>query len=223
MRIALASLILVAGFAGAVQAQTPATPDPNVVRNMPADQVQLVPATPAPAPAAVAPAPAPPPPTVPTTGDGAVVLSVLERVCVPAVRGQSIDDLAKAMGMKKNRRDMSWAMGLGSHKTHQIIVLAQGSNKNSCVAEVRFAVGQEAPIVSAINIWSFVHQPELLPTANYVQPVDPDGLKRVRKSWESVTSTSSTGLNFSTVRKPDDSPLNRNYDTGMMFYQERTF
>ncbi|WP_411289260.1 hypothetical protein [Phenylobacterium sp.] len=223
MRIALASLILVAGLAGAVQAQTPATPDPNVVRNMPADQVQLVPAAPAPAPTAVAPAPAPPPPTVPTTGDGAVVLSVLERVCVPAVRGQSIDDLAKAMGMKKNRRDMSWAMGLGSHKTHQIIVLAQGSNKNSCVAEVRFAVGQEAPIVSAINIWSFVHQPELLPTANYVQPVDPDGLKRVRKSWESVTSTSSTGLNFSTVRKPDDSPLNRNYDTGMMFYQERTF
>lgn len=216
MRIALASLILAAGLAGAAHAQDPAT--------TPAAQPAVpVPAPAAGVPAAVAPAPAPPLPTVPTTGDGAMVLSVIERVCVPAVRGQSLDTLAKAMGMKKNRRDMSWAMGLGSHKTHQIIVLAQGSNKNSCVAEVRFAVGQEAPIVSAINIWSFVHQPELLPTANYVQPVDPDGLKRVRKSWESVTSTSSTGVNFSTVRKPDDSPLNRNYDTGMLFYQERTF
>ena len=52
---------------------------------------------------------------------------------------------------------------------------------------------------------TFVHQPPLDPTANYTQPQDPDGLKRVRRSWEYLTANNSIGLNFSTVRKTDDS------------------
>jgi hypothetical protein len=68
-----------------------------------------------------------------------------------------------------------------------------------------------------------VHQPPLDPTANYTQAQDPDGLKRVRRSWEYVSATDSIGLNFSTVRKPDDTPLNAKYDTATMQYQERKF
>jgi len=30
-------------------------------------------------------------------------------------------------------------------------------------------------------------------------------------------------VNFSTMRKADDTPLNRNFDQGMLFYQERKF
>jgi hypothetical protein len=76
--------------------------------------------------------------------------------------------------------------------------------------------------VKAVNVWSFLHKPELILQANYVA-VDPDGVKRVRKSWEHLESNSSTAVNFTTWRKPDDSPLNRNYDTGQLFYQERHF
>jgi hypothetical protein len=68
-----------------------------------------------------------------------------------------------------------------------------------------------------------VHQPPLDPTANYTQPQDPDGLKRVRRSWEYLTQNSSIGLNFSTVRKPDDTLVNPKYDMATMTYQERTF
>jgi hypothetical protein len=95
-------------------------------------------------------------------------------------------------------------------------------NKDVCQAEVHFAVGQDAPIVKAINIWSFLHKPELILQANYVA-VDADGVKRVRKSWEHLESNSSTAVNFTTWRKPDDSSLNRNYDTGILYYQERKF
>jgi hypothetical protein len=225
MRIALSSLFLAAGLATAAQAQDPA-PQP----------------APAPAPAAEAAQPAPgatapvipvepalgseaaPPPTLPTSGYGYEAIQIVEKVCVPAVRGQKLDDIAKANGFKMNRRDQTWAKPFGAeNKIYQVILYPQGSNKGVCMADLRFPIGQDADIAKALNVWSFVRQPPLEPTANYTQPQDPDGLKRVRRSWEHLTTNQSIGLNFSTVRKPDDSPLNAKYDTATMQYQERTF
>ena len=140
---------------------------------------------------------------------------------MPAVRGQGLDAAAKAAGLRQNRRDQTWTMPLPSGRDYMIIFQPQYSQKNVCQAEVRFAVGQDKPIVSAINVWAFLHKPELVLQANYVN-VDADGIKRVRKSWEHVEPNgASTAVNFSIERKPDDSPLNGRYDTGMLFYQER--
>ena len=183
-------------------------------------------AEPAPAPAAM-PAPpaepAPPPPTVPTTGLGAEAIAVLEKICVPQVRGQKLDVLAKANGFKLNRREQTWSKPLGLEKGYQIVVSPPGSNKGVCFAELRYPMGADVEISKALNVWAFVHEPPLDPTANYTQPQDPDGLKRVRRSWEYLTATDSIGLNFSTVRKADDTPLSPKYDTGNMQYQERKF
>lgn len=207
MLTVLASLLA----AGALQAVQPEAPAPAV-------EAQPAQAQPAAPPAE----PAPPPPTLPTTGDGAVMLSVLEKVCIPAVRGQGVDAVAPSLGMKRNRRDGSWSMPLGGDRNYTVTVLSQGSNKDVCQAEVHYAQGQDEPIVNALNIWSFLHDPELTLQANYVN-VDPDGIKRVRKSWEHYDDKSSTAVNFSVLTKPDDSPLNARYATGMMFYQERAF
>jgi hypothetical protein len=228
MRLVLSSLILAAGLASAAQAQDPAAqPAPP-----PAPPAAAAPApAPPPAPPAAAPAPAPAeaapaaeaPPTLPTAGDGAAAISVLEKVCVPAVKGQKLDDVAKANGFKLNRRDLSWSKPLGADKNFQVIIYPIGANKGVCNAELRYPLGGDAEIAKALNIWAFVHEPPLDPTANYTQPQDPDGLKRVRRSWEYLTSTDSIGLNFSTVRKPDDTPLNAKFDTATMQYQERKF
>jgi hypothetical protein len=220
MLVTIASLLL----AGAQPA-----PAPMAGHDMSSMPGMAMPAQPAPA-AAPAPAadaqpaaaPAPPPPSLPTSGDGAQLLQVLEKICVPAVRGQGVDAVAPSLGFKKNKRDNSWSMMLGTDKNYTVTVLSQGSNKDVCQAEVHFALGQEKPIVDALNIWSFLHDPELKIAANYVN-VDPDGIKRVRKSWEHFDDHASTAVNFSTMRKPDDSPLNARFDTGMMFYQERKF
>ncbi|MDB5476347.1 MAG: hypothetical protein JWP49_1858, partial [Phenylobacterium sp.] len=177
-----------------------------------------------PAPSAEPPPPAvPEAPTIPTTGDGAAIVNVLEKICVPMVRGTPLDQLAPQLpGMKKNRRDGTWTMPLGGDKAYTLTVLPQGVNKDVCLAEVHFAVGQDAAIAKAINVWSFLHKPELIATANYVQ-TGGDNVKRVQRSWEHLESASSTAVNFTTWRKPDDSPLNRNYDTGQLYYQERKF
>ena len=244
MRTAFASLIAIAAFASTAQAQTPAAPAIAAAPAAPAPVTTAAPAaTAAPAPptapattgAAPAPdalaapaAPAAPaaeaPPTLPTTGDGAQLISVVEKICVPLVRGGSLDDIAKAnaaaFGLKKNRRDGTWQMPLGVVKDHNVTFSPAGVNKDVCRAEVHYAVGEDKPIVSALVIWTFLHQPELILQANYVA-VDADGIKRVRKSWEHLDSASSTAVNFSTWTKPDDSSLNGKYSTGEIYYQER--
>jgi hypothetical protein len=250
MRNAYVSLILAAGLATAGGAttswaqapattaqipstQTPAAAPPSgpapATSSAPLPQPSPVapaaPATPAGAApqAAAPPAAAEPAPEVPTTGDGAVIVSVLEKVCVPMVRGGNLDQLAPQLpGMKKNRRDMTWSMPLGGDRNYNLTIFPQGVNKDVCLAEVHFGLGQDAAITKAVNIWSFLHKPELILQANYVA-VDADGVKRVRKSWEHLESNSSTAVNFTTWRKPDDSPLNRSYDTGQLYYQERKF
>lgn len=224
MRLVIASLILTAGLASAAQAQDPAAPAAPAAQPAPAPAAEAAPAAPvAPAPpAAEAPAPPPAPPALPTTGPVAEVLGVLENVCKPAVRGTAkLDEVAKAQGFKLNKREGTWLRPLGGQKPYQMVLFPSGANKSSCFLELRFAAGTEADYTKALNVWAFSNQ--LDPTANYTQPQDPDGLKRVRRSWEHLTSSASTGLNFSTVRKPDDSLLNAKWDTATIQYQERKF
>jgi hypothetical protein len=235
MRIALASLILTAAVASAAQAQTPAAsapapstqPAPAAPSTTAAPPTTAAPTTTPPttaAPTTAAPDTTVPPveaaPTLPTSGDGAVLLNIVEKVCVPLVRGGKLEDLAKANGFKLNRRDATWTMPLGGDKAYTVTMFPVGVNKDACRGEVHYALGGEKPIVSAFNVWSFVHQPELILQANYVN-TDADGVKRVRKSWEHLDSTSSTAINFSTMTKPDDSPLNKNFATAEFVYQER--
>lgn len=230
MRLALSSLILAAGLVGAAQAQQPATPPAE-----PATPAAAAPATTPPAPEATppaaapaAPAPAvetpPPAPTLPTSGSGYEAVQLLDKICVPGVRGQNLEDLAKANGFKQNRRDLTWIRQFGAdNRAYQVILYPQGSNKGVCMMDLHYAMGQDVEVAKALNIWAFTRQPPLEPTANYTQAQDPDGLKRVRRSWEYLTSSESIGLNFSTVRKPDDSPLNAKFDTATLQYQERRF
>jgi hypothetical protein len=245
MRTALVSLIASAALVSAAQAQAPAPAAPAAPTPpaAPATTSAAPPATPGattPAPGAAAPAPgatAPPaapaapaaeaPPSLPTTGDGAVLISFLEKVCVPLVRGGNLDDIAKAnaatFGLKQNRRDKTWSMPLGltpASKDYTITIVPPGSNKDVCRAEVHYALNEDKPIVSAINIWSFLHQPELVLQANYVA-VNGDGVKRVQKSWEHFDAQASTAVNFTTWTKPDDTSLNAKYSTGEIYYQER--
>jgi hypothetical protein len=231
MRTALATLIVAAGLAAAAQAQdqAPMPPPADMAPMAPDTAPMAAPAdmapaeTPAPAAPDAAPAPAAEaPPTLPTTGDGAVIINFIEKVCVPLVRGGKLADLAKAQGMKLNRRAGSWTMPLRGDKNYTLTVLPLGANQDVCRADVHYAVGQSDPIVKALVIWAFLHQPELILQANYVN-VDGDGIKRIRKSWEHFNSAESTAVNFTTLSKPDDTPLDKKFDSGEIYYQERKF
>jgi len=161
-------------------------------------------------------------PTLPTTGDGASVLNVLQNICIPAVKSGNLDTVAKAAGMKKDRRAGTWSMGLGADRNYSIVIQAQGSNKNVCQVDLHYAVGGEKPIVSALNVYAFLHQPELtLQRNDFV--VGDDGVKRVTLSWEYYTDKESTGLVLVQQKKPDGTPLNPRFDTATLLYSERKF
>ncbi len=161
-------------------------------------------------------------PTLPTTGDGAVLISVIDRFCVPLVRGGDFDSLGKAMGMKKNKRDNTWSMLLGTDKNYTITIYAPGANKDVCRGDIHYAVNETDPIVKALNVWSFLHQPEFILQANYVKVYD-DGVKRVQRSWEHLEANASQAVNFTTLTKPDDTSLSAKYSTAEFYYQERKF
>ena len=234
MRTALVSLIALSALATYATAQEPATGQPTAPATTAAPATEAAPAAEAaPTPALQAPpagstagetSTAPDPaanPTLPTSGDGAVVLQVLQNVCVPTVKAGGLDARAKAAGMKKAKYG-AWILGLGGAKDYTITVQPQGANKNVCQAEVRYAIGAEKPIVNALNVYAFLHQPELPLQRNDFQ-VGPDSVKRITLSWEYFTDKESTGLVLVQQKKADGSPLNARYDTATLLYSERTF
>ncbi|HMP63254.1 MAG TPA: hypothetical protein PKA17_09280 [Phenylobacterium sp.] len=201
MRTLIASLVLSVGLGGAALAQEAAEPV---------------------APPAAAPAPVERP-TLPTTGDGAAVLSVLTRACVPLVQQtKTFDQATKELNLRRNRRSGNFEAPLGGDRAYTIALLPQGSNTNVCMVEINYPVGGEAPLVEALNIWAFLHEPELVLQRNDFQ-VGADNIKRITLAWEHFTDSESTGLVFVQLKNPDDTPLERGYDKATLLYSERTF
>ncbi|WP_300579435.1 hypothetical protein [Phenylobacterium sp.] len=218
MRTVLASLILIAGLSGPALAQDAAGSAPDAAPVAP--ETSAAPAAPAPAPAA---APAEPPPTLPTSGDGAAVISVLTRACLPMVReGKTVEDVAKDLGMRRDRRSGSYQLGLGGDRNYVISVLPKGANDNVCNVQINYAVGAEEPIVEALNIWAFLQDPRLRLQRNDFA-VGPDNVKRITLAWEHFTDAESTGLVFVQLKNPDDTPLERRYDQATLLFSERSF
>ena len=217
MRTALVSLIAFAGLSTAAAAQQPAEAPPAQPAAPPAAAAPATP--PATAPAAPAAPAAAPVPELPTSGDGAVVLDAIQRICVPLVRGGNADQLAKAYGMKKQRNNR-YVATLGT-KPYTLALEPQGSNKDTCELTVEYAVGQDETIARALHTWAFRHEPELKPYRSDIRPDPATGNQLTTRSWEHFTNTDSIGLVFVKHSKPDGSPVARNADRAKVLYQER--
>jgi hypothetical protein len=209
MRTAIVSLIALASLATAANAQPAAEPAP------------------APAPAAPAAEPAPAAPAadtqsyvLPTTGAEGQIIDVVNRVCKPLVQGGNFDQLAGGMGYKKNKRDGTY-VGTLVAKPYTLTIWPQGSNKDVCRLTLRYGVDQEKPIIVGLNIFSFLHKPELVQQRNDFVPAT--DFKRITNSWEYFTDKESIGLVFLQLKKPDGSPVGKAWDEGEILYSERKF
>ena len=78
------------------------------------------------------------------------------------------------------------------------------------------------PIVTALNVWAFLHQPDMPLQRNDFITGD-DGVKRITLSWEYYTDKESTGHVLVQQKKPDGSPLDARYDSATVLYSERKF
>lgn len=216
MRSAFATFIAVTSVAVAASAQTPAAP---------AADPAAAPAAPEAAADILIPEAAPVVPqktyTLPTDGEVGQIISVINNICVPLVRGGDLDKLATpAMGYKKNKRDMTYTTTLVA-KPYTLTIYAPGSNKEVCRIAINYTTGEEKPIIVGLNIFSLLHQPELLQQRNdYVPATD---YKRITNSWEYFTDHDSIGLVFLQLKKPDGSEVSPKWSMGEVLYSERKF
>ena len=212
MRTAFVSLIALAGLATAAHAQ----PAPEA-------------AAPAAAPAAAEPAPAAAPApaaeektyVLPTTGAEGQIIDVINRVCKPLVKGGDFKALAGGMtGYKLNKREGTY-VGTLVEKPYTLTIWPQGSNKDVCRLTLSYPIDGEKPIIVGLNIFSFLHKPELIQQRNDFVPAT--DYKRITNSWEYYTDHESIGLVFLQLKKPDGSPVNAKWDAGEVLYSERSF
>ncbi len=217
MRTAIASLLALS-FASAAVAQEAAPPAPPAA---PAPETApMAPDAMASAPDAATPPPAEPEKTyvLPTTGAEGQIIDVINRVCKPLIAGGNLDQLAKGLGYKKNRRDGTWSAALQT-KPYTLTIWPQGSNKDVCRLVVNYEINQEKPIIVGLNIFSFLHKPELLQQRNDFVPAT--DYKRITNSWEYFDENQSIGLVFLQLKKPDGSPVSNKWDVGEVLYSER--
>ena len=234
--IAAASALALSAVVPAL-AQDPAPAQPPAPPAAPAAPAPpAAPATPAAPDAAAAqppaapeapPAPAEPPPTLPTTGDGAVITSLLTNVCEPLVRGGKVDQIAKANGLKLDRKTNWYVIPLSPKTPYQVGLEGPGTNPNVCTLHIQYAPGgeNEKQIRDSLNIWRFLHAPQLFLHRNE-QAASITGQQAVTITWDNRDNISSDGKMFGLVfrqeKKADGSQINKNFDQGVVQYTIRT-
>lgn len=209
---------------GVVPALAQETAAPAAVTQAPADPAAVAaPATEAAPEVAAAQAPAEPPPTLPTTGDGAAIIKVLNSVCAPLIKGGDFVALAKSAGMTRDRKTEEYVTPL-SQKPFQIAI-AQPSerNKNVCEMRVRYAPGWDAQIVDAMNVWRFLHEPQLRLQRNDVgQYKDAQRTTTTWDNWDNQTFDGKMiGLVLVQLNKADGGPATATYDEAIVQYSAR--
>ena len=214
MRTAIVSLIALTGLATAAVAQAPEAPPAETPPAAPAEQ-----AAPAAAPEA---APAEEKTyTIPTTGAEGQIIDVVNRFCKPLVKGGNFDQLASGLGgYKKNKREGTYVATLVA-KPYTLTLWPQGSNKDVCRLTINYEIDGEKPIIVGLNIFSFLHKPELVQQRNDFVPAT--DFKRITNSWEYYTDKESIGLVFLQLKKPDGTPAGKNADLAEVLYSERKF
>jgi hypothetical protein len=201
---------------------TPTTPTPPVAGE------PAAPAAPAaPEAAAEPPPPPPPPPTLPTTGDAAVITTLLTNVCEPLVRGGNADQLAKANGLKLDKKSQTYVLPLAPKTPYQVALEQPGVNKNVCTLRVQYSPSgdSEKQIRDGLNVWRYLHSPQMFLHRNE-QGASVTGQTATTITWDNRDNIANDGkmygLVFRQVRNPDGSLINRNFDQGIVQYTIRS-
>jgi hypothetical protein len=171
--------------------------------------------------------PPPPAPTLPTSGDAAVITTLLTNVCEPLVRGGQVDQIAKANGLKLDKKSQTYVLPLTPKTPYQVMLEQPGVNKNVCTLRVQYSPSgdSEKQIRDGLNVWRFLHTPQMFLHRNE-QGASVTGQTATTITWDNRANIAEDGkmygLIFRQVRNPDGSLINRNFDQGIVQYTIRS-
>lgn len=134
---------------------------------------------------------------------GAVIVTAVEKVCLPLVGGQTLQAVAAATGVTV--RDNSWTMPLPGRG--EIRVSPPGrANPTTCSASVSFTPGGQTAFIAALNEWAAAHAPPLRPLRRREQSRNSD-LQYWISSWTGGTAQAgTTNLVFTEQAELDGRP-----------------
>jgi hypothetical protein len=178
-----------------------------------AASAQPAPAPPAPpaAPQVLAPTLAPPPPPPAPTGEAASVISMLEKACIPLIKGQDPKAVATANGLRRSRDDLVLQLpGV------QRITLAPPTmaNPTVCTLTVNYDVDQSKPLVDALGNWGSIQTPPMAPLGSGFQ----SGPGMTGWSWSGDSAQTHTGLVLTVQKTPDGKPVGKGYDVATVLF-----
>lgn len=169
-------------------------------------------------------APDEPPPVLPTSGDGGAVVKLLGDICKPLLNGGgNFEALATAAGLEKDRRSEDWIMPL-SRRPYQVVMRAPSNvNRNVCELRVRYAPGWQGPIVEALNVYRFLHEPQLRLQRN--EQARYTDAERTTTTWDNFENQGFDGHVFGLVmvqlRNTDGTSVSNQYDEALIQYAKR--
>lgn len=174
------------------------------------------PATPAP----MEPAPSPPPAaapakTLPTSGDAAQFLSVLDRVCTPLLNGAKPADVIAAAGLRKGREDALYLPLDGGKRIN--ITPPRYNNPTICALDVVYDVGGGDAVFNALDAWASLH-PTVLAPLRVREQSQIDNELHIISSWTGAGAKATEGLLLVQRKRADGGPLSANREQAQIIY-----
>jgi hypothetical protein len=178
------------------------------------------PAAPAQPPAAAAPAapaaPAAAAPAAPAiSGFGASVIGVIEKACLPMIRGQDPKAVATGAGFKRSRDD--YVLQLAGVER---ITLSPPTTANPtvCTLSVSYQLDQTKALADSLGAWAGAQSPPLAPLGSaYSSSPGMTGW-----SWTLDDGKTQEGLVFNAQRSADGKPLGKGSDVGTVLFSYRS-
>lgn len=166
------------------------------------------------------------PQTLPTSGDGAVITGLLTDFCLPTTKGADVVATAKKLKIKLDKKTGEYIVPMGA-KPYQVSILAPGgANPTVCQLTVRYAIGTDQTILDAVNVWRFLHTPQMVLRRNDAAKGYAGGLVRITTAWDNyakqMTDGKLYGIAVSQVDLENGSPsANGAYDEAIVVYNNR--
>jgi hypothetical protein len=150
----------------------------------------------------------------PSGGMGGYVTGLIEKACIPLIKGQDAKAVAAAAGLKRTRTDLVMQL-TGSQR----ITLSPpaGANPHVCTLSLQYQVDGTKDIVDTLTAWAAAQNPPLPPLSTGYSPAP--GL--TGWSWSLDTGQMQEGLVFTAQRTADGKPMGKDFDSGTVLFSYR--
>jgi hypothetical protein len=145
---------------------------------------------------------------------GGAIVSMIEKVCMPLIRGQDVKSVMTSNGLKRSHDDFVLQL-TGVEKI--VLTPPTAANPTVCSMQVSYEAGGTKSIVDVLTAWAASQDPPV-PVLGSAYSNTP-GV--TGWSWALDTGQIQEGLVFNAQRTTDGKAIGRGYDVGTVLFSRR--